>query len=360
MSEQRILSFVAEWYDPHPQIVKKFLLKFYPQTHEVELKEVNSGRKFLKKTKLPSLIKEADFFIRNTINIFSRDMKLVDYGDIQTSKALDKSSEKCIVIALTKTLSLGNFIQCFEEMGLYITSIQSQLKFQKESIDALQDTISFPLTYTIGEVAIAVSVRGLRALHRCNEQRSNLSVRFGQIFCTTSEEETRRVEEHIKKDSSSYYDTKKDLEVSTCCVIKPHIIQSRKVSSIIKSIEDGGFIVKCIDTFNLNYSDAEEFYSAYKDVLNDYNQVVKSFCGTVVVLEVTQTEASSVVVANFRKLVGPWDSSIAKELFPGSIRAKYGEDHILNAVHCTDLATDNMLELEYFLSVLRSRNHRSH
>ena len=256
MSDQRILSFVAEWYDPHPQIIKKFLLKFYPQTHEVELKEVNSGRKFLKRTKLPSLIKEADFIIRNTINIFSRDMKLVDYGDVQTSKALDKSSEKCIVIALMKTLSLGNFIHCFKEMGLYITSIKSLFKFQKEIIDALQETICFPLRNTIGEVVIALSVRGLSAIHRCNEQRNNLSVRFGQIFCATSEDETRRVEEHIKKVSPSYYNTKKDLEVATCCVIKPHIIQSRKVSSIIKSIEDGGIIVKSIETFNLNYSDA--------------------------------------------------------------------------------------------------------
>ena len=29
---ERVLGFVAEWFDPHPQIVKKYLLKYYCET----------------------------------------------------------------------------------------------------------------------------------------------------------------------------------------------------------------------------------------------------------------------------------------------------------------------------------------
>jgi hypothetical protein len=49
---ERVLGFLVEWFDPHPQILKKYLLKYYCETCEVEMKELSNGRKFLKKTKV--------------------------------------------------------------------------------------------------------------------------------------------------------------------------------------------------------------------------------------------------------------------------------------------------------------------
>ncbi len=42
----------------------------------------------------------------------------------------------------------------------------------------------------------------------------------------------------------------------------------------------------------------------------------------------------------------------AKELFPDTIRAIFGRDRIRNAIHCTDLAKDGVLECEYFFRIL--------
>ena len=53
----------------------------------------------------------------------------------------------------------------------------------------------------------------------------------------------------------------------------------------------------------------------------------------------------------FRDLVGPMDPEIAKNLRPNTLRARFGIDRCLNAIHCTDLPEDGTLECEYFFSI---------
>jgi len=54
------------------------------------------------------------------------------------------------------------------------------------------------------------------------------------------------------------------------------------------------------------------------------------------------------VIESFRKLCGPMDPEIAKNLRPTTIRAKFGVDRARNAVHCTDLEEDGVVEVVYF------------
>lgn len=61
------------------------------------------------------------------------------------------------------------------------------------------------------------------------------------------------------------------------------------------------------------------------------------------------------VVESLRKLVGPNDPEIAKTLRPDTIRARYGEDRVCNAMHCTDLPEDGVIECEYFFSILQGQ-----
>ena len=76
--------------------------------------------------------------------------------------------------------------------------------------------------------------------------------------------------------------------------------------------------------------------------------------GAIIVMEVRQEN----VVKELRKLVGPHDPEIAKNLRPNSLRAKYGIDRIRNAVHCTDLDEDGVLECEYFFSLLQQQREK--
>lgn len=134
----------------------------------------------------------------------------------------------------------------------------------------------------------------------------------------------------------------------------------------------------------------------------DYKAMVTSLVsGVVCALELKWPGGSTQQV--LRKFVGPADVEVAQALFPSSLRGKYGEDKVgdgppprrsrrvegrrcagvipggccsgrtdrtrwcercltqrprswqgENAVHCTDLAEDTELELEYFFSILSS------
>lgn len=58
-------------------------------------------------------------------------------------------------------------------------------------------------------------------------------------------------------------------------------------------------------------------------------------------------------VKSFRDLCGPHDPEIARTLRPNTLRAKFGIDRVKNAIHCTDLPEDGILEVEYFFNILQ-------
>lgn len=58
--DEKIISFVAEWADPISQQTKRFLLKLHCCTNqEVEMRDLQTKRQFLKKTPLPSPLTES-------------------------------------------------------------------------------------------------------------------------------------------------------------------------------------------------------------------------------------------------------------------------------------------------------------
>ena len=135
----------------------------------------------------------------------------------------------------------------------------------------------------------------------------------------------------------------------TLCIIKPHIIRDGMLGQVIDSILAEGFEISAMEMFYLSRAVIEEFYSVYKGVLPEYLPVIEHISnGPSVILEVRQENA----VESFRSFVGPHDPEIAKYLKPDSLRAKFGSDKVKNAVHCTDMAEDGVLECEYFFNIL--------
>mmetsp|Transcript_33463 Transcript_33463/g.38423 ORF Transcript_33463/g.38423 Transcript_33463/m.38423 type:complete len:118 (+) Transcript_33463:788-1141(+) len=115
-------------------------------------------------------------------------------------------------------------------------------------------------------------------------------------------------------------------------------------------ILDEGFEISAMEMLNLDTPTAEEFFEVYKGVLPEFLPLVEHLTtGPCIVLEIRQENA----VQSFRKFCGPHDPEIAKTLRPGTIRAVYGEDRVCNAIHCTDLQEDGVIECEYFFSILQ-------
>ncbi|KAH0625011.1 hypothetical protein JD844_033016, partial [Phrynosoma platyrhinos] len=111
---------------------------------------------------------------------------------------------------------------------------------------------------------------------------------------------------------------------------------------IIKSILDGGFEISALQMFYMDRANSEEFYAIYKGVVPEYPEMVVELCsGPCIALEIRQVDPEKA----FRDFCGPSDPEIARYLRPGTLRAVYGKNKIQNAVHCTDLPEDGLLEV---------------
>jgi nucleoside-diphosphate kinase len=138
----------------------------------------------------------------------------------------------------------------------------------------------------------------------------------------------------------------------TCLVIKPHAIAEGNAGKIIDIILSEGFEISCMEMFYLDKTTAEEFFEVYKGVLPEYAGIIEHVTsGPVIAMEIRQDN----VVTSLRNLVGPHDPEIAKIIRSNTIRALFGKDRIKNAVHCTDLVEDGVLEVQYFFELLQDK-----
>lgn len=74
--------------------------------------------------------------------------------------------------------------------------------------------------------------------------------------------------------------------------------------------------------------------------------------GPFVALEIGVPNENQHAYNQFREFCGPRDPIVANKIRPNTLRAQFGEDIVQNAVHCTDLKEDCLLELEYFFTIL--------
>ena len=145
--------------------------------------------------------------------------------------------------------------------------------------------------------------------------------------------------------------TSAQLNNCTLCIIKPHIIKSCQLGQVLDMILQCGFEISAMELINFNRPMIEEFYDVYKGVLPEYLPLIQHMSnGPSVLLEVRQENA----VLSFRDLVGPYDPEIGRHLRPDTLRAKFGEDRVKNAVHCTDLEEDGKLECQYFFDTMQA------
>jgi len=142
------------------------------------------------------------------------------------------------------------------------------------------------------------------------------------------------------------------LNNSSCLVIKPHAISEGNAGKIIDRVLAEGFEISCMEMFYLDKTSAEEFFDVYKGVLPEYAGIIDQVtAGPVIAMEIRQDNC----VNTLRALVGPHDPEIAKQLRPKTLRALFGSDRVKNAVHCTDLADDGVLESQYFFELLQEK-----
>jgi nucleoside-diphosphate kinase len=354
-----VLSFVAEWFDPHSQLLKTYLLTAHVKSEEGEMNDTKTRRKFLKRSPLPPTLGRSDFVKGSIIVLFSRKLKLVDYADKATSQLLEVKEER-MTILVTPTLneSIGDIVMSVEREDFALVDVKS-LHFASSSIDDINEAMQLLPGMELRDLCsssrsfVALSFRGSDAIASVRKLVESSPFCKG-VVCPREGEEMEFSDFFLDKHRS----TTATLEDCTACVIRPHIIKQHMFGQVFNDVIARGFIITAMQMIRLDKETAAEFLEVYKGVFPQYVELVDEMSsGSLIALEVKKHAEGRTgdIVEDFRAHAGPWDYTVACELHPQSIRAKFGRSSVANAIHCTDLPKDGVLECEYFFKVLAGR-----
>lgn len=128
----------------------------------------------------------------------------------------------------------------------------------------------------------------------------------------------------------------------TFAMIKPHAYQS--FGKILDCVYASGFEVSKLKMSKFNNQSVSQFYEEHvgKSFFpNLSNAMTSDVC---IGMELVSDNA----VKKWRDVIGPTNSTVAKQEAPSSIRAKFGVDGTLNACHGADSATSHQRESEFW------------
>lgn len=367
-------AFLAEWYDPNASLLRRYELLFYPVDGSVEMHDVKNRRTFLKRTKYEDLRLE-DLFIGNKVNVFSRQLVLIDYGDQYTARQLGSRKEKTLALIKPDAVSkAGEIIELINRSGFTITKLRMMKLSRKEAADFHVDHHARPfynelIQFITSGPVIAMEIlrddaicEWKRLLGPANSglARSDAPGSVRALFGTdgirnaahgpdTFESAAREMELFFPSSGGCGPANTAKFTNCTCCIVKPHAISEGMLGKILIAIRDARFEISAIQMFNMDRANVEEFYEVYKGVVSEYNDMVTElYSGPCVAIEIQQSNPTK----TFREFCGPADPEIARHLRPETLRAIFGKTKVQNAVHCTDLPEDGLLEVQYFFKIL--------
>jgi len=290
---EQVLSFIVEWFDPHPQIVKKYVLKLHCHLNEVEMRDIQTKRTFLSKTKLPPALDRSDFFIGAKILLLSRDLQVVEYADMATRTMLESVDERTIcIVSPTRYEQLGDVISLIEKAGFTLVELISTCLGDVNDAYAAADLLRMDTDELYRpEPLVIMSFRGSNSIVAVHKLIQSSTFADRGLCCANSPEEVMAYTNFFSPEQQSQTTTA-TLEVCTCCVIKPHAVRSRLVGALVKEIITRGFVISSIATFRLDRAAAAEFLEVYGDIVPEYKEMVDELCsGSLVAMEIRHMES---------------------------------------------------------------------
>lgn len=248
---------------------------------------------------------------------------------------------------------IGKIIGDIEHKGYRLINARSFcLQQSPEAKDALCSVFEYSNKVEGSEhgIGVTLSFQGNQSISIIKEMGDRLRHLYGSgiWFCQTSEQ----IEIIEKILFSPLLKTTATYDNCTCCVVKPHVIKAKEAGEVVDTILSEGYEVSAMQMFNLNRVSAVEFLEIYDGAVKEFNAMVDELIsGPALVLEIRAENA----VASFRESAGPWDVKFAKELYPSTIRARFGKSRVENAVHCTDLEGEGVSEVRYFFDISASK-----
>lgn len=372
-------SFNLEWHDTEASIIRTFLLFYYKGDATIELYDTKYHRMFLKRTKCDT-VTLGDLHIGATVSIFSRQMKITSFGDEYTQTQLGVLKQRTFAMLKPDvTEKIGQVLKLIIENGFKITKLKMAQMTKEHALEFYAEHkgkpfLPFLVEYMTSGSVVAMELLADNGVKKWREllgptdseqarkdapcsirarfgKDKSLNAAHGSDSCESAERELNIFfpKSHIAQNESPR--STSTFKNSTCCIIKPHAVQEGLVGDIVSEIQENGFKITALQMFYMEHPNAEEFYEVYKGVVTEYPGMVSQLVsGACVAMEVTGPDSDT--PSKFRAFVGPSDPEIARKLRPNTLRARFGKTKVQNAVHCTDLPEDGLLEVEYFFKLL--------
>ena len=248
-------NFKGEWKEVENCKVTEFLITYFAVDGSIELFDVKKHRLFLKRNKCHQVALK-DLFIGNSVNIFSRQITITDYGDNSTRQRLAIKMQKTFGLVKPEQLrNVGPILEAIQEGGFTFSRMRmisltreqgtELYKNVKDSVCSQQNEL---ITHVISGPVLVVELLGNNAIQSWSQfvgpmdpdeaRRSSptsLTAKYGRdkvkngFFATSNPEEV----EHLlslffpERNNLQYQvsSLSAKLKNSTCCVVKPHALQ---------------------------------------------------------------------------------------------------------------------------------------
>jgi nucleoside-diphosphate kinase len=118
-------AFLVDWLDPQAQLVRQYLLFYYSVDNSVEMDDLKNRRKFLRRCEYPG-IRFENLYLGATVNVYSRELTVSDYGDEFTKTALQTKKEKTLALIKPDAyLKCGRIIDAIQSDGFRIAQLRT-------------------------------------------------------------------------------------------------------------------------------------------------------------------------------------------------------------------------------------------
>ena len=242
----------------------------------VEMVDMKNRKLFLKKSPCPPEISNDDFYIGSQIVLLSRDLKIVDYGDIATKNKLYRSVEENILIISSSYSSSSSW-------GLIIDILTNNLNYSIiklksillndiiintiQQIETLQSLPRDNRDHIYDEPYLMIRVQKENCLSDLYNDLSILSDAIhpqqALIYTVNNKTDYNTIDTlffdpKLSPMASATYDN------CTCCIIKPHIVKSKQVGKLLQDIISEGYEIAAVQSVFFTKVQAEEFLEVYK------------------------------------------------------------------------------------------------
>lgn len=132
-------TFKGEWREVENCKVTEFLITYFAADGSIELFDIKKHRLFLKRNKCHQVVLK-DLFVGNSVNIFSRQINITDYGDSTTQQRLSVKMQKTFgLIKPNQIRNLGAVLEAVHEGGFTISRMRMINLTRDQGLDLYRD-----------------------------------------------------------------------------------------------------------------------------------------------------------------------------------------------------------------------------